>query len=307
MRVVLERLASQDEPAEQVLVIDASSDNLTRDTVSDFNGVRYVRNPGGAGRMTHSRNAALELASGDIIAFLDDDAFPDRDYVMRLRQAYADPVVGLACSRTLNGRPGEELADPTEIGRLCDDGRLTANFACATDSDVTIDHGIGATMSFRRNTLRDLGGFREDYRGISGLREDTDAFLRARALGYRAVFISRAVAHHVGAPQVLGRRFDLRYEYWSYRNHVLLLLNNFGLRSPLLPRFLRASIAERAADVSRSVPRRTLRLAAAMTGAAHGLMLIVVRRRGRALSPRRDDPGAAVLRARLNLAPPGQA
>ena len=83
-------------------------------------------------------------------------------------------------------------------------------------------------MSFRRSTLEALGGFREYYTGISGVREDADSFFRARGLGLKAVFIYDAVANHVAAPQSRGRRFDSRYHHWANRNTAILMVANFG-------------------------------------------------------------------------------
>ena len=92
-------------------------------------------------------------------------------------------------------------------------------------------------MAFRRSVLAELGGLRDDFTGVA-VREDTDLFLRVRALGYRAVFTPHAVVDHVGAPHVRGRRFDYRYIYSARRNHVLLLARNFGLCSPELRRWI---------------------------------------------------------------------
>ena len=108
----------------------------------------------------------------------------------------------LGCARTLNDQPGEEAEGVDLIGKFTDSGEILGHFAAQPGYDVVIDHGIGATMSFRRKCLADLGGFREWFHGVSGVCEDTDAFLRARRLGHKAVFVHDAVARHVGAPQV---------------------------------------------------------------------------------------------------------
>jgi len=255
--------------------------------------------------MTNSRNAGLEIATGDVIAFLDDDAYVEPAYVQSLRRAYADPGVALACSRTLNGQRGESTEAREGVGRLLGNGRLVANFAfdAGRGSVVDIDHGIGATMSFRRTTLHAMGGFREDYSGISGVREDTDAFLRARSLGFRAVFVNDAVAHHMAASQARGKRFDLRYEHWSFRNHLLLLVNNFGVDSPMLRRCLALYVRETITDRRRTPLRRFVRLCGGLAGGLRGLTLTLVRQRGRSLPPALDGAAAANLRVWLERPP----
>ena len=62
------------------------------------------------------------------------------------------------------------------IGRLLPDGRLTGFFGADPGRIIDVNHGIGANMAFRRHVLGRLGGFRDDFRGIGGVREDTDVF-----------------------------------------------------------------------------------------------------------------------------------
>lgn len=301
LRRCLEHLSAQLEPAEQIIVVDASEDQATCDVMHDFKGVVYLHNPSGAGNMTTSRNASLRLADGDVLAFLDDDAYAAPDYVRSLRRAYADPSVALACSRTLNGQPGEASMAPGGVGRLLADGRMSGNFAfdAGPGNILDIDHGIGATMSFRRSTLCAMGGFREDYSGISGVREDADAFIRARRLGLRAVFISDAVVRHTAAPQAKGRRFDLRYEYSAARNHALLLINNFGLSNRLVIRSVAAHVSATLSDPMRAPLRRLVRALVAISGFLAGVGIALRRQRGRSLPPRRDGKEADDLRNRL--------
>lgn len=280
VRQCLDHLLAQTRPAEQIVVVDASPDDATEKLVAGYQEVSYLRNHAGAGNMTNSRNAALRVVTGDVIAFLDDDAFPEPDYLQQLAAAYEDPSVGLACCRTLNGQPGEDTDGVDEIGKFRPDGTLTGNFAADPGSTIDIDHGIGATMSFRWEVLYELGFFREDYRGISGVREDADVFLRSRERGHRAVFIPAAVARHVAAPQARGQRFDLRYHHWIHRNHTILLINNFGLTSPTLWRFAyRSPVQDLHSD--RSLLSRVARAILAFAGVLRGTGYWLIRYRGR--------------------------
>lgn len=249
VRLNLEHLAQQTTAPHQVIVVDASPSDDTEAVVRGFSFATYLRHPGGAGNMTSSRNEALAHVSGDVLAFLDDDAYPAAGYLAALSDFFASrPEVALGCARTLNGVPGEEVLRGEGIGRLSADGHLLGNFAADPGRDVEIDHGIGATMCMRSTLVRELGGFREYYTGISGVREDADLFLRARACGHTAWFIHQAVALHVAAPQARGQRFDLRYRHWSSRNHTILLLANFGGRSAIFWRCMRSILAQTAAQ-----------------------------------------------------------
>jgi GT2 family glycosyltransferase len=189
--------------------------------------------------MTSSRNVALDHATGDVLLFLDDDAYPESNYVEAICDFLTThPDAALGCARTLNDQPGEASAGVDRIGKLLENGNLLGYFAAEPGQDLPIDHGIGATMWMRRSLINDLGGFREYFTGVSGVREDADVFLRARAVGHQAWFVRAAVALHVAAPQAKGYRFDLRYQHWAARNHALLIIANFGINSRIFMRSL---------------------------------------------------------------------
>lgn len=231
VRKCLECLRGQVRVPEEVIVVDASADERTRRVVAEFGGVVYMRNEKGYGRMTASRNMGLMRASGEIIAFLDDDAFAHEGWLENLLATYTDPAIGAVGGRARNNVPGEGVYRVAELGRLKPSGEIAGYFGADPGRIIAVDHIMGCNMSFRRQVLAELGGFREDYPGISGVCEDTDMSMRVRLAGHRMLFNPEAVVDHVGAPQAEGRRFDWRYAMFGQRNHLVLLIRNFGLRS----------------------------------------------------------------------------
>lgn len=227
----LEALERQVPRPDQIIVVDSSKDDLTTKMVANFPGVLYLRNDNGFGRMTTSRNIALKQATGDIIAFVDDDAFAHDGWLAGLIDAYTSPEIGAVGGRALNNVPGEEKQGVDRIGRLTSYGDLESNFAADPGKILSVDHIIGCNMSFRREVLARLGGFREDFPGISGVCEDSDMSLRVRKLGYTILFTPYSVVDHISAPQAVGKRFDARYAYNGTRNRMVMLISNFGLFS----------------------------------------------------------------------------
>lgn len=267
LREQLEHLARQDVPPGQVLVVDASPDEESAQVAAAHPTVTYVRNPAGAGNMTSSRNAGLAHVRGDVIAFLDDDAYPRPDYVQRLRDFVVQhAAVAIGCCRAVNDVPGEAARGVDEIGTFDGYARLTGNFAADPGRDLPVDHGLGATMWIRTSLMRELGGFREYFPGTAA-REDTDLFLRARQLGHQAWFVRGAVAQHVAAPQEGGERFDRRYTYWSAHNHALLLLAAYGCRDV---RFWRSLVRDVLAQLTYGGPSHRRVARAVLVGAAWG-------------------------------------
>ena len=78
-------------PAEVVLVIDHNPELLARAEAA-FPDVQAVPNTGTRG-LSGARNTGVARASGDVIAFLDDDAAADAHWVERLLAAYSDKRV----------------------------------------------------------------------------------------------------------------------------------------------------------------------------------------------------------------------
>lgn len=223
----LQHVLDQDVAAKEIVVVDASPGDETAEIVTQFPSVTYMRSPYGRGTTATSRALGLERITADVVAFLDDDAYPRPDWLSQLLRRYADPSVVGVGGRTVNGQPGEETEGMDQVGKILPDGSLTGYFAAVTDGDVEVDHMLGANMSMRRRVIQELGGIRDFYPGTC-LREESDIALRARAAGHRLLFTPDAVVRHVGGSYAKGHRFDRRYEYYAARNHAVLLLTALG-------------------------------------------------------------------------------
>lgn len=298
----LKALLSQKPAPDQIIVVDSSQDDRTRRAVAEFPGVEYFGDPALFGRMTASRNLGLLHAQGEIIAYVDDDAYTHPGWLASLLAAYAAPEVGAVGGRALNGEPGEAIRGVKEIGKLMPNGFLAGNFAADPGCAIEVDHVMGCNMSFRRETLARLGGFREDYRGISGLCEDSDMCLRVRALGCKILFQPSACVDHVGAPQAVGKRFNSRYQFYHRRNNCIMLLRNFGC-GPMVWRFLASIAAQASWEFARSAASAAGRFAASLSGLLAGFAtgVATLARAGR--DPVRNDPAAQAIRAALAKPP----
>jgi len=102
-----------------------------------------------------SRNRGAKLASGDIVAFIDDDAVADETWIESLVKAYesenAIAAGGKMTPRWVAGKPGFL---PDEFYWLV--GVTHRGFA---DSDGEIRNTFGSNISFRRDVFLNLGGF----------------------------------------------------------------------------------------------------------------------------------------------------
>ncbi len=252
----LEHLARQTVSPARIIVVDASPDTLTREVVAGFAGVEYRRNERGIGSTATSRAIGIADVTEDVVAFIDDDAYAEPEWLEQLLRPYEDENVAAVGGRARNGQPDEEQVGIGQIGLLLPDGRLTGFFAADPGRNVTVDHLLGANMSVRTSTVHALGGIRDFYPGTC-LREETDIALRMRRAGMTIIYTPSAVVRHVAGDYARGRRFDARYRYYGARNHIVLLATTLGYRDPHLRRYLRATLARAVHDLAAGV--RTVR------------------------------------------------
>jgi len=303
VRRCLECLKAQTRPPEQVIVVDASKDDLTLQTVAVFPNVGYLRNDLGLGHTTHSRNLGVQKATGDIIAFLDDDAYARPGWAAALLASYSSPEMGAVGGRVIRGIPDEELQGDYPIGRFTHNGEVLGFFSVDSVRPIPVDHLIGCNMSFRREVIARCGGFREGFTGPYCFREETDIFLVMRRLGYQVLFNPAAVVDHVAGPKPKGQRFDLRYAYYAERNQWVLLIRNFGLFSAVSMRYALNSGWCTLRAFLRRLGGAFLRLGAAVAGSAAGIAAGLVLRLRQGRDPvRRDAIGREISRV-LSIPP----
>jgi len=299
-RNCLAHLRAQTCRAEQVIVVDASPDQQTRRVVEDqFPEVLYLRNDNGIGRMTASRNIGILHSVGQVIAFIDDDGYASPTWLENLLPAFDDAKVGAVGGRVLQNGGVAQDWDADKIGTVLPNGELYAGFDSDPGRILYVDHIMGCNMSFRREVIAQLGGFREDYPGISGICEDSDMSLRVRKLGWKIAFVPAAVVDHKAAPQVRGRRFDARYSFYSGHNSVILLIRNRGLFAPIVPRYVLKFGLKTSIDSLRqscgAIVRGVCYLLGLGLGLIHGVLYTI--RTG--TDPVRRDKQADELRHRL--------
>ncbi len=197
-------------PAEIVLVVDHDDALLAR-VRETLDGVRCLRNGARRG-LSGARNTAIASASGEVLAFLDDDAVAEPDWLERLLAAYDDPRVlaagGAVRPRWDGGRP---RAFPPEF-----DWVVGCTYRGMPEAAGPVRNVIGANMSFRRDVLAAVGGFREDVGRVGAVPigcEETELCLRARRRFPDGIVLyePRAVVHHrVPAERASWRYFAAR-------------------------------------------------------------------------------------------------
>jgi GT2 family glycosyltransferase len=270
LRRCLEHLQQQEPLPDQIVVVDSSTDERTIQMMQDYPELTFRRNELGYGYTTLSRNIGLMASTGDIVAYIDDDAFAHPGWIQNLLATYDDDKVGGVGGRALNKLPGEDTQGVNTIGQLSPKGEVLGYFAADPGKILEVDHMVGCNMSVRREIMMRLGGFRTDFLG-NEVREETDLCLRVKALGYRLRFNPWAVVDHIPMPRPKGTRSDLRSYYYAERNTYLMLIRNFGLFKPIVFRYWLTSVVRTLREFARYLYQGTMIAVVRVVGTVDGL------------------------------------
>jgi GT2 family glycosyltransferase len=205
----LESLTAQSPAPSEILVIDnAPSDSSTMVLVSEnFPQVRYLREP--IPGLDFARNRALAEASGNVVAFLDDDAMAGPGWSEALRLVFeTEPHVAVCTGRV------EALALETPAQRLFEvnGGFGRGNRRIRLPDDAAhllhgwpvpliawaVSVGSGCSYAVRRAVALELGGFDEALDLGSPLAGggDHDLLWRALEAGWSVEYQPAAIAWH---------------------------------------------------------------------------------------------------------------
>jgi GT2 family glycosyltransferase len=182
LRDCLEGIAQLDYPDYEVIVVNDGSTDETEAIAGQFD-VRVIRDA--ARGLSNARNLGLAAATGEIVAYLDDDARPDPYWLRYLAAAFAaTPHVAIGGPNIAPPGAGlvAECVDKTPGGPI---------HVLLTDREA--EHIPGCNMAFRKDALRAIGGFDPQFR-VAG--DDVDVCWRLQERGGTLGFSPAAMVWH---------------------------------------------------------------------------------------------------------------
>jgi GT2 family glycosyltransferase len=193
IRDCCEALRRLEYPEFEVIVVDDGSTDRTGDIAEEY-GFRVIRTCNGG--LSNARNVGLNAAVGEIVAYIDDDAYPDPHWLCYLAVVFrTSDYVGV-------GGPNLVPAEDGPFAHCVANSPGGPVHILLTDHEA--EHIPGCNMAFRRHALQAIDGFDPRFR-VAG--DDVDVCWRLLERGWKLGFSPSALVWH-------RRRSSIR-AYWK--------------------------------------------------------------------------------------------
>lgn len=227
LRETLLSLQSQRYENFEVVVVNGPSTDDTEAVLVEFGGlIRTARCP--APNLSMSRNIGIRAAAGDVVAFIDDDALPEFDWLNQALPAFTDPGIG-GVGGIVFDHTGMELqyrfSSADRFGQALH--RSTEPFDdLSVPGSSQFPYLQGTNALFRRSALEEVGGFDETYEYYL---DETDVCCRLVDAGFVLRQLRNAPVHHKFLPSGI-RSADRVVTNWY---PMIKNLTYFGFRHAL--------------------------------------------------------------------------
>jgi GT2 family glycosyltransferase len=236
----LRAVLSQEPPPFEVIVVDNASTDGTPDLVAErFPAVQLIGNSRNLG-FAAGNNIGLRAATGDLLVLLNDDTETHAGFLSALEHAFEDPAVGIAGAKLLYPDGTIQHAG----GYLHDVRGATEHHGRHSPGEGHFEETFepefvtGAALAIRRTALQQIGFLDEGFWPI--YYEDVDWCYRARAAGWRVVYVPQAiVTHHESAT---ADRQSYRHKLTIHQTRLRFLFKHRTLKI-LLDEFGPAELA----------------------------------------------------------------
>ncbi|MGD2155990.1 MAG: glycosyltransferase family 2 protein [Anaerolineales bacterium] len=221
----LEALTAQVYNNYEIIVVDnGSSDHSADELDSRWPEVKTVRLGENKG-FAVANNIGARLARGTWLALVNNDAFPEPNWLIELIAAaqkypnfsfFGSRLVQYDDPRLLDG-----TGDVFHISGLAWRRHYNHPVSSVNHKVEEVFGPCAAAAMYSREAFWQVGGLEEDF---FSYHEDVDLAFRLRLQGYRCLYIPNAVVRHVGSASS-GKRSDLSV-YYGHRNLVWSYVQN---------------------------------------------------------------------------------
>ena len=208
LRECLESVSRLHPAANEIIVVDNTEGDKATELIAEQFKARYIVEPEPG--LSRARNSGLIASTSEIVAYLDDDARPQKDWLGFILQPFSEPAVASVTGDTFPAGYDDSAPSHGPVRTLCN--KDPKWFEIATFGGL----GYGTNMAIRKAACSGWKGF--DVRLGRGaplwLAEESHAFASLLDLGYCAVHVPAAIVIHPMKPQDLELEASSRVAYW---------------------------------------------------------------------------------------------
>ena len=209
LKTAIESVHHQSTPVNELIISVDHNHELAEQLRNEYPDMTVVENEETRG-LSGARNRGIEAATSDVVAFLDDDAIADPDWLQWLANGFENPnVVAVGGSIRPNWAERRPGWFPEEF-----DWVVGCTYRGMPTDPSPVRNLIGANMSFRREIFQAVGGFRTGIGRVGTLPvgcEETELCIRVKQRFPNSVILyePRARIAHLVPPG----RGTLRYYF----------------------------------------------------------------------------------------------
>jgi glucosyl-dolichyl phosphate glucuronosyltransferase len=202
----------------QVLIVDNNSKDDTRQVADRFcrrdpKHFRYVFEAQQG--KSFALNRGIEEASGDVLAFIDDDITAEPEWLFELTKPLSDPRWAGTGGRVYLPK---DFSPPSWMAHEGNHSLLSilALFDLGSEASPLSKPPIGNNMAFRKSVFAKYGGFRTDLGPTPGSQiryEDTEFGSRVMNGGEQILYVPSAVVRHAVEEGRLSKDYFLAYHF----------------------------------------------------------------------------------------------
>ena len=182
----LQIISEMDYPNYEIIAVNDGSTDATHLILEKHrikNGVTVIESENRG--LSSARNLGIEASNGEIVAFIDDDAYPDKDWLNYLATTF------LNSTHSAVGGPNFTPQNNSFISKCI--GYSPGGPVHVLINDERAEHIPGCNMAFRKSVFEDVGNFDERFK-IAG--DDVDMCWRLIEKCYSIAYNPSAVVWH---------------------------------------------------------------------------------------------------------------
>ncbi len=219
----------------EVIVVNGPSTDGTEALLAGYGGrirVGYCSDR----NLSRSRNIGIRMAAGDLVAFIDDDAYPDPAWLDELAIAFADDEVAAAGGPVYDYTGAKLQTKYIVVNRIGMGSSVShqpnPSMLLARPLGARFITLIGVNSMFRRNRLVEIGGFDETY---DYFLDETDVCVRLLDAGWVVRALDNGFVYHKYLPSERRNADRLHRDVASMLRNVTYFAFRHGRRVHSLP------------------------------------------------------------------------